>query len=265
MADLDTIRRDLALEHDDLDAIVSDLADDEWDTMTPAHPWTIRHQIAHLAFFDERAAQAAGDPQAFAESLTRVADLDEYVNGPARRADALSPADVLAWWRTARADMMASFASFDPSVRVPWYGPPMSPASFMSARLMETWAHGQDVVDGSGRRRVATDRLVHVAFLGYRARRNSYVAHGLEMPEEDVLVELRSPSGETWTFGRSTADRIAGTAEDFCLVVTQRRHPEDTFLTIEGPLAREWMQIAQAFAGPPGEGRRPGQFARSQG
>ena len=262
MADLERIRRDLALEHDDLDAIVSDLEDDGWDTVTPALPWTVRHQIAHLAFFDECAAQAAGDPEAFAAALARVTDLDEYVNGPARRADVLSPDDVLAWWRGARADMMTAFASLDPSVRVPWYGPPMSPASFMSARLMETWAHGQDVVDGLGRTRDPTDRLAHVAFLAYRARRNSYTARGLEMPEEDVLVELRSPSGATWTYGASTANRIAGTAEDFCLVVTQRRHPKDTFLTIEGPLAHEWMEIAQAFAGPPGEGRRPGQFAR---
>lgn len=265
MADLEIIRRDLALEQADLDAIVSGLQDDEWDTPTPARPWTVRHQIAHLAFFDECAAQAAGEPETFASSLSRITDLDQYVNGPARRADALSPVDVLTWWRTARADAMTAFARLDPSVRVPWYGPPMSPASFMSARLMETWAHGQDVVDGLGRTRDATDRLAHVAFLGYRARRNSYAARGLEMPAEDVLVELESPSGGTWTYGESKANRVAGPAEDFCLVVTQRRHPADTSLTVEGPLAREWMQIAQAFAGPPGEGRRPGQFARRTG
>jgi hypothetical protein len=49
---------------------------------------------------------------------------------------------------------------------------------------------------------------------------------------------------------------------DFCLVVTQRRHPDDTDLAIEGPLAEEWMAIAQAFAGPPGKGRAPGQFPK---
>lgn len=260
MADLEAIRRDLAAEHGELDAIVSKLGDDQWDVPTPARPWTIRHQIAHLAFFDECAAQAVGDGDAFAASLTQVTDLDDYVNGPGRRADALAPAGVLGWWRSARADMLEVFASLDPATRIPWYGPPMSPASFMSARLMETWAHGQDVVDALGQERQPTDRLEHVAFLGYRARRNSYAARGREMPSQDVRVELTSPSGATWNFGESETDRVVGPAEDFCLVVTQRRHPADTSLRIEGDLAREWMEIAQAFAGPPGEGRQPGQF-----
>lgn len=262
MVDLEAIRRDLEAEHADLDALVAELGDEEWDTPTPAHPWTVRHQIAHLAFFDDCATQAASDPNAFSASLAEISDLDGYVNGPLRRADAKPAAATLAWWRAARGHMLDAFAALDPGVRIPWYGPPMSPASFMSARLMETWAHGQDVRDGLGRSRPATDRLVHVVQLGYRARRNSYAARGLEMPSGDVRVELTSPSGETWAFGDSATERVSGPAEDFCLVVTQRRHLDDTSLSIEGDLAREWMQIAQAFAGPPGEGRRPGQFDR---
>jgi uncharacterized protein (TIGR03084 family) len=157
--------------------------------------------------------------------------------------------------------MLNALATVDPTTRIPWYGPPMGLASFISARLMETWAHGQDVIDALGAKREPTDRLRHIAFLGVRARRNSYEAHGLEMPESDVRVELTAPNGELWTFGDATEDVVRGSAEDFCLLVTQRRHPSDTDVGTKGPLAEEWMSIAQAFAGPPGEGRRPGQFA----
>ena len=262
MADLEAIRRDLAAEHAELDDLVAGLDEAGWDTPTPAEPWTVRHQIAHLAFFDDCAGVAAFDPDAFTASLADITDLDEYVNGPLRRSDAQPPSEVLAWWRRARSRMLEAFADLEPARRIPWYGPPMSPASFISARLMETWAHGQDVADGLSLTRPPTDRLLHVAHLGYRARRNSYVARGREMPEGDVRVELTAPSGAEWGFGESDSDVIRGPALDFCLVVTQRRHPDDTGLAIEGDLAREWMDIAQAFAGPPGEGRRPGQFAR---
>ena len=262
MADLEAIRRDLEAEHSELDAVVADLSDEQWDAPTPARPWTVRHQIAHLAFFDDCARQASVDPEGFAASLAQISSLDEYVNGPLRRADERPPSATLEWWRTARAKMLQAFAELEDGARIPWYGPPMSAASFMSARLMETWAHGQDILDGLGMERAPTDRLVHVAHLGYRARRNSYAARGLAMPAEDVLVELTAPSGERWSFGGSVTNRISGPAEDFCLVVTQRRHLDDTSLQVEGDLAAEWMGIAQAFAGPPGEGRAPGQFAR---
>ena len=265
MADLDAIRHDLTAEHADLDDVVALLDDEEWDVRTPAEPWTVRHQIAHLAFFDECATLAATDADGFGASLAGITSLDDYVDAPLRRADERSPSEVLRWWRSARADMLGAFAALDPGTRIPWYGPPMSPASFMSARLMETWAHGKDVLDALDIERRPTDRLAHIAHLGYRARRNSYAANGREMPHGNVRVELTAPSGATWTYGDSDVDRVHGPALDFCLVVTQRRHLDDTGLEVEGELAREWMQIAQAFAGPPGEGRRPGQFARPSG
>jgi uncharacterized protein (TIGR03084 family) len=78
-----------------------------------------------------------------------------------------------------------------------------------------------------------------------------------------VRVELRAPSGEVWAFGPEDAsDTVRGPAVDFCLAVTQRRHLDDLDLDVQGPVASEWLSIAQAFAGPPGPGRRPGQFAR---
>jgi uncharacterized protein (TIGR03084 family) len=134
----------------------------------------------------------------------------------------------------------------------------MGALSFVSARLMETWAHGQDVADALGAIRVPTARLRHIAHLGVRARPFSYVVRGLEVPADAVSVGLVGPSGERWEWdGGSPSQLVEGSALDFCLVVTQRRHLSDTTLTVHGSLAKEWLAIAQAFAGPPGGGRPP--------
>jgi uncharacterized protein (TIGR03084 family) len=146
-------------------------------------------------------------------------------------------------------------------MRVPWFGPDMSVASALTARIMETWAHGQDIADTLGVTREATDRLAHVAHIGVGARAYSFVANGRPAPTVGVRVDLVLPSGRPWSAGPAdAADRIAGSAVDFCLVVTQRRHRDDTGLVVTGPAADEWMAIGQAFAGKPGAGRKPGQF-----
>jgi uncharacterized protein (TIGR03084 family) len=119
---------------------------------------------------------------------------------------------------------------------------------------MEYWAHGQDVVDGLGAIREPTDRLRHICHLGVRTRGFSYVNRGLAVPDGGVRVELTAPDGSSWTYGEGE-DRVTGSALDFCLLVTQRRHREDTGLVATGPLAEEWLDIAQCFAGPPGTGR----------
>lgn len=139
----------------------------------------------------------------------------------------------------------------------------MSPASFATARLMETWCHGQDICDAVDRERTATGRLCHIAHLAVRARPFNYASHGRELPAGEVAVELRAPDGAAWRWGDAAAtDRVSGDALDFALVTTQRRHPDDTGLVIAGPLATGWMAIAQAYAGPPGPGRHAGQFPR---
>jgi len=72
-------------------------------------------------------------------------------------------------------------------------------------------------------------------------------------------VELTGPSGQTWTWGPDEArQRVTGSALDFCLLVTQRRNRSELDLTAVGPDADEWLAIAQAFAGPPGNGRAAG-------
>jgi uncharacterized protein (TIGR03084 family) len=175
----------------------------------------------------------------------------------------MAPAALLDAWRDNRRSLARAAATLDDSARVEWYGPSMSAKSFLTARLMEVWAHGQDVVDavheaGMVASRPPTDRLRHIAQLGVITRGWSYVNRGMEVPAGDVRVELQAPSGETWTWGPDDGpDAVRGPAEDFCLVVTQRRHPHDTRLEVVGDVARDWLVHAQAFAGAPTDGPAP--------
>jgi uncharacterized protein (TIGR03084 family) len=265
MADsMGAICDDLAAEHDALDALVAPLSEAEWKRDTPAVGWTIQDQIGHLAYFDGTATLALVDPDAFNASVEGLlAHLDEG-DPTLREARAMRGGELLERWRAGRATLLDELRGTDPKARVPWYGPPMSAVSFATARLMETWAHGQDVVDALGSRREPSDRLRHVAHIGVRARPFSYVTNARAVPDGEVRVELRAPSGEVWTWNESATDRVTGDALDFCLVVTQRRHVDDTNLVVEGPLAADWIAIAQAFAGPPGAGREPGQVTGSR-
>ncbi len=262
--DLTAILADLAAEHADLDGIVASLDAAAWDTPTPAEGWSVRDQVGHLAFFDRAAVEAMTDPDAFTAGLAGIAaDPQGWMDRTVAEGRALAAPDLLASWRAGRTALIDAAAGRDPKARIPWYGPPMSLLSFLSARLMETWIHGQDVADGLGVERTPTARLRHVAHIAVRARAFNYASHGLALPEAEPRVELVAPDGSAWTWGpEGAADRISGEALDFCLVTTQRRHIADTDLRVEGEHAAEWMGIAQAYAGPPGSGRRPGQFRR---
>jgi uncharacterized protein (TIGR03084 family) len=262
---LDSVCADLAAEHDDLDRIVAALADGDLDRPTPSVGWSVRDQVTHLAYFDRQARLALVDPDAFAEGVRRfVADPAAMMAEHLTHGHGLGVAGMLGWWRDERGGFLTAARGVDPSSRVPWYGPPMSPVSFVTARLMETWCHGQDVVDAVGAVRTPTARLRHVAHIGVRARAFSYATNGRTAPDAEIRVELEAPDGGLWSWGDAAApDRVSGSALDFCLVVTQRRHRDDTRLRIDGPLALDWMEIAQAFAGPPGAGRRAGQFPRA--
>ena len=253
---------DLAAEHDDVAALTAGLDAAGWDTATPAEGWSVRDQITHLAWFDVATVTAVTDPDAFAAvRAAAAADVDSFVERVRSEQSGRSGADAARWWAEERRRLVDVVHDLPPDRRVPWFGPDMSLASKVTARIMETWAHGQDVADALGRRRPATDRLRHVAHIGVRARPYSYAVRGRDVPAE-VRVELAAPSGALWSWGPEDApDRVTGAALDFCLVVTQRRHVADTDLVATAGPAREWMEIAQAFAGPPGPGRRPGQFS----
>jgi len=237
---------------------IDPLPDADWSRPTPAEGWTIADQVSHLAYFDDMAVLAATDPDAFRAGLAEaVADVDGFTARIAAENRSRTPAQLRDWFATARTALLATFATVDPKARLPWYGPDMSATSAVTARIMETWAHGQDVADALGVEHPSTAAVAHVAFLGVRTKDFSFGQRGLD-PGAEVHVQLVGPGGEEWAFGPVDAtDLVRGPAVDFCLVVTQRRNVADTALGVAGDTATRWMAIAQAFAGPSGSGRPP--------
>lgn len=260
--DVSEVLDDLVAEQDALDRVVADLEDGAFRTPTPSPRWTVTDQLGHLTYFDTSAALAIEDPAGFAEhkaelmgSFVDELAVDEATLGKFRERE---PAAQLLTWRSARLDLESAARRLTNDSRIEWYGPSMGSKSFLTARLMEAWAHGQDICDALGVVREPTDRIRHIAQLGVITRGWSYLVRGEQPPDGDVRVELTAPSGDTWTWGPDdAADRVTGPANDFCLVVTQRRHVADTDLTVEGDLASDWMSKAQAFAGTPSTGPAP--------
>ena len=258
--DVRDVAADLAAEQQALDDALSDVAAERWTEPTSSPRWNVADQIAHLAYFDRTAAIAITDPDAFGAEVASL--LGAIGDGGDEAVDALTlgpyrdkaPSDLLTAWRVARRTLADAAATLADDTRVVWYGPSMGARSFLTARLMEAWAHGQDVVDALAIDRPATDRLAHIAQLGFITRGWTYKNRGLDAPTSTIRVELLSPSGAAWTFGPDDADEtVTGSALDFCLVVTQRRHVDDTDL-VAGPDGRDWLLKAQAFAGPPTDG-----------
>ncbi|MGR3939335.1 TIGR03084 family metal-binding protein [Streptomyces sp. BRA346] len=257
MSDYGDLLDDLRAEGKELDALVAPLDATWWATATPADGWTIAHQIAHLAWTDIWTQRAVTEPDRFVEQARgEAARGGRMVDEGAAEGARLAPEALLHRWRTGRRALHHALATAPADARVPWFGPPMKVPSMATARLMETWAHGQDVADALGVHREPTARLRHIAHLGVRTMAFAFTLHDLPVPQAPIRVELTSPADELWAWGpQDAADRVSGPALDFCLLVTQRRHRDDLALTLAGETARQWLPIAQAFAGLPGSGR----------
>ena len=252
---LTQVLADLAAEGDRLDALVADLDETGLRTPTPAPGWDVATQVAHLAWTDDVALRAATDKDAWdAVVMDAIADPEGYVD--ARALALAADPDLLTTWRDARRDLHAALAAYPPGQKMPWFGPPMSATSMATARLMETWAHSLDVHEGLGVPVEDTDRIRHIAHLGVRTRNFAHGVHGLDAPAEEFRIDLVAPSGDVWSWGpEDAAQTLTGSAGDFCRLVTQRVHRADTDLVATGADVDRWLDIAQAFAGQPGEGR----------
>lgn len=258
MSVADDIVDDLQAESAALDALVADLPDDGWARPTPAPGWTVAHQIAHLWWTDRVALTSVTDEPGFTQIVAEAAtDPSGFVDAAAESLVAGTPPKrMLAEWRDTRDALHSALREVPDGRKLQWFGPPMSPASMATARLMETWAHGLDVADALGVEVPGTARLRPIAHLGVRTRDFAFTVHGLPVPTEPFRVELRAPDGEVWAWGpEDAAQRVRGSALDFCYLVTQRRPRGALDVVAEGPDAEKWLGIAQAFAGPPGAGR----------
>lgn len=263
MATLQDTLKDLSIDAEETIRLVENLDDAAWRTPTPATGWTIADQIAHLTFIFQLARTAAADPRTFEKIAAGAAgDFNGAVNAALRGFDHLTPAQLLAAFTAESEACVRALAAVPEDSIVPWLVNPLPPRILTCAGIMEVFGHGQDIADALGVRREPSDRLRHLAEFAWLTRDFGYLSRGLTPPAEPFRFELTAPSGEHWSIGPADAEEtITGPAHDFCLLVTRRRHPDDLALTANGDRATEWLGLAQAYRGPAGEGRRPGQFA----
>ncbi|MBN3932801.1 TIGR03084 family protein [Streptomyces verrucosisporus] len=263
MDTLNDVLKALATDIDEVDALLRGLDDTDWNKPTPAPGWNIADQVAHLTFIFRLARTAAADPDTFKGIAAQAAqNFDGAVNAALQQFNGLPPAELLARFRGEGDASVEALAAVPEDAVVPWLVNPLPPAVLASAGIMELFGHGQDIADALGVRREPTERLRHLARFAVLTRDFGYLARGLTPPQEPFRFELTSPSGEPLLFGPEDAgQRITGPVHDFCLLVTRRRHRDDLTLTATGEEADRWLDIAQAYRGPAGEGRAPGQFA----
>lgn len=265
MTEQQDVHAALAAEGDEIDGLVAGLDASQWALPTPAEGWTIAHQVAHLAATFKLAGLAAAQPEAFKSLLSQLSDdfsanvergLAEYLADP--------PETLLSRWRAERAAAEKAIAAVPAGQLVPWLVRPLPAPVLAAAGYMELFAHGQDISDALRVRRERTDRIRYLVEFAVRVWDFGYLARGLNAPDVEFRYELTAPSGERWEYGPAdSTQRIAGPAVDFCLLVTRRRHHADLSLVATGDEATRWLDIAQAYRGPAGPGRSPGQFATS--
>ena len=254
---------DFADESEALYALLAPLGEAALAERTAFKGWAIADVVGHLHFWNRAALLSLAEPDEFRALGAKV--MAHLGAGGALRAferETLGGlggrALVAAWHGFARATA-ERFAAADPSARVLWVGPDMSVRSAITARLMETWAHGQAVYDLLGVVRCNTDRIRNIAVLGVNTYDWSFRVRGRKPPQPKPHLKLTAPSGAVWTWHEpSEHDLIEGAAEAFCQVVTQVRHIADTRLVVRGASATAWMAAAQCFAGPPETPPAPG-------
>ena len=249
-------------ESEALYGLLEPLTDVDFDRKTLFKDWTVNHVIGHLHLWNWAADVSLQDGEAFQAFFAEV--MPAVANGGLRKfenewLDGRHGQALLREWREFYLQMAERFARTDPKKRVRWAGPDMSVRSSITARLMETWAHGQEIYDQLGVERQDADRIRNIAQLGVNTFGWTFKNRGLELPGEAPHVKLTAPSGDIWAWNPdNTSDRIEGSATEFCQVVTQTRNIADTRLDVTGDVARQWMAIAQCFAGPPEQPPAPG-------
>lgn len=254
MTILEDVLSDLAAESLQLDSWVAGLRAAGWETVTTPEGWTVTHQIAHLHWTDQASLTAITDPREFGRQMkAAAANPAGFVDEATEELALIPTTELLAGWRDGRVALDAALREVPGGEKIPWYGPPMSPTSMATARIMETWAHGHDVGEALGLTIPKTSRVKHVCHIGVRVRAFAHLVRGEQSPEVDVRVELIGPDGDLWTWGpEDAAERVTGSGYDFALLATRRRHLDDVDVHSQGQNAAHWLTIVQAFAGMPG-------------
>ena len=256
-------------ESEALYEIVAPINEADFRKKTLFKDWTVHDVIAHLHMWNWAADASLRDEAEFMAFSKKI--MGEMRKGRSftdvtdQWLGTLRDRPLLETWRGFYREMAERFAEADPKRRVKWAGPEMSVRSSITARLMETWAHGQELYDLLGLERADKDRIKNIAILGINTFGWTFRNRGLDAPSDIPYVKLHAPSGAVWEWNeKNDANFIEGRATEFCQVVTQTRSIADTKLTVIGETAARWMSIAQCFAGPPEDPPAPGSRRRQQ-
>ena len=248
---------DFGEECEALHALIATLNEVDYEKPTAFKGWTSNEVLVHLHYWNKAADVSLTDTDAL------MAMVGGVMNAPTMRGYENSQVtergpELLKLWYDFAKDMTARWGDLDPKQRVKWAGPDMSVRSSITARQMEHWAHGQEVLDLFGAERENTDRIRNIVVLGVNTFGWTFKVRGEEPPGEMPKLVLTAPSGAVWEYGENDDNLIEGSAVEFCQVVTQTRNIGDVELKMAGPTAKEWMAKAQCFAGAPETPPAPG-------
>jgi len=248
-----------------LAGVLENRPDSVFETVTLFKSWTINDVIGHLHMFDVAALKTLESAQAFQAFFAPIkAGLGQGMSLLETQYPYLGDLrgrPLFEIWHDTTEKLGQAYANADPRQRVEWAGPEMSALSSITARQMETWAHGHEVFDVLGMQRKETDRIKNICHLGVVTFGWTFINRKIPVPEPAPYVRLTSPSGEDWEWNEpSSKNSVVGKASEFAQVVTQVRNIKDTSLYMTGEAAQIWMTIAQCFAGksetPPAQGAR---------
>jgi uncharacterized protein (TIGR03084 family) len=238
-----------------LSALLSSIDDEDLYIKTPFKQWTINDVIGHLFVFDTAALLTLNSEVEFDAFFSRM-DLalksgHSFLQAQQPYLVGLSGRELVHQWLSQSEDVFAAYSQADPKLRLKWAGPSMSARSSITARHMETWAHGHSVFDALQQIRSENDGVHSICHLGVATFGWTFTNRKIDVPKNPPIVELSGPSGAHWVWNpESENGAIRGKALEFAQIVTQVRNVHDTSLKIEGDIACKWMSMAQCFAGP---------------
>ena len=230
--------------------------DSVFETVTLFKSWTVNDVLGHLHMFDVAALKTVEGEAVFDSFMKPVL---ERLNQGMSLLEAQYPflgnlkgRELFEKWQETTKVLGQKYATIDPKQRVKWVGPDMSALSSITARQMETWAHGQEVFDALGVQRKDGDRIKNICHLGVVTFSWTFKNRQMPTPDPVPFVNLTSPSEENWEWNdNQSKSSIRGNAVEFAQVVTQVRNIKDTSLEVIGHSADQWMSLAQCFAGAP--------------
>jgi uncharacterized protein (TIGR03084 family) len=242
------ILADLVAEQQALDQMLQRAPEREWKRATPAAGWSVQDTISHLAATEERALRAVSGNKKLRAEVKAAGGIDDYNVAGVEQGRTKRPQEVIEWWRHSRAAVVEALSRTPHQTRVAWYAGPMSARTFATTRLMETWAHGLDIVVALKREVADTPRLRHVAWLGWKTLPYAFAVAGEKYPHP-IRVELVGPGYARWVFGPEEADQVVrGQAADWCRLVVHRLPPSSpSNLVAVGEVAATALRVARAY------------------